>query len=365
MKKAIIAIITSLLLVSITFTTRASEADKNWPELLEQAKSEGEITFSVWYFQSQWRNVVKSFEQQYGIKVRIPEGTLDGNVNKLLAEAKRKKGKIDVIAISVNQLPAIKGVNALQKIDWLPEYKNAYHSIQNIDSDGYGVAYWGNQTGFAYDPQRMDNHSLPQTLEDLQGFIDANPKKFGYNDPANGGAGTAFIERVVFEKSGAFDITAKHIDPQVVKSWQKGWQWFSSNKTKITYTASGADSLTRLNDGELMLTPAWQDHLESLQKSGAITSRLKFYIPEFGMPGGGNIAGIAANSPHPAASAVFINWLIQPETQKELQKMFSTRPMNKLLADESGSIKSSVEFYSEAYATAVKKEFITNVVLKK
>ncbi|RLX69965.1 LysR family transcriptional regulator, partial [Escherichia coli] len=37
-----------------------------------------------------------------------------------------------------------------------------------------------------------------------------------------------------------------------------------------TRTASGADILTRLNDGELMLTPSWEDHLVGLQKTGAI-----------------------------------------------------------------------------------------------
>ena len=46
-------------------------------------------------------------------------------------------------------------------------------------------------------------------------------------------------------------------------------------KDALIRTASNADSLTRLNDGELVIVSAWQDHLFSLQKQGAITDRLK------------------------------------------------------------------------------------------
>ena len=39
----------------------------------------------------------------------------------------------------------------------------------------------------------------------------------------------------------------------------------SSKKDALIRTASNADSLTRLNDGELVIVSAWQDHLFSLQ----------------------------------------------------------------------------------------------------
>jgi len=42
----------------------------------------------------------------------------------------------------------------------------------------------------------------------------------------------------------------------------------------VRSSASGADNLTRLNGGELMLMSAWEEHLAGLQKTGAITSRL-------------------------------------------------------------------------------------------
>ncbi|OSL65544.1 PotD protein [Escherichia coli TA008] len=86
MKKTVMILAGGLLCSSL-----ATAADS--PDLIAQAKKEGSVTFNVWYLQPQWRSFVKDFEQQYGVKVRIPEGNIDGNVNKLLAEAGKKKVK--------------------------------------------------------------------------------------------------------------------------------------------------------------------------------------------------------------------------------------------------------------------------------
>ncbi|CDG18423.1 extracellular solute-binding protein [Xenorhabdus doucetiae] len=362
MKKIVIILISGLLFSSLTFAA-AEMNSQNWDTVMAQAKQEGHVTFNVWYLQSQWRRFVKPFEQQYGIRVSIPEGSADGIMNKLLAESRQEKGKIDVVALSVGQLPVALGAKSLSRVDGVPGYPHAYHQIQNVDTQGYAVVFWGNQTGLAYDPQQMGNTPLPQTLKALQRFIDAHPGKFGYNDPNNGGAGDAFIQRVVTLLGGDFDTAAGQIDPAVVANWQKGWQWFTANKERITLTASSADSLTRLNDGELMLTPAWEDHLIGLQKTGAITARLKFYIPQFGMPGGGNLAAIAANSPHPAASRVFLDWLIRADTQKELNRVFGSTPMYKSVVSDVSPPATAVKFYGRAYSMQLKKEFVRQVML--
>lgn len=163
--------------------------------------------------------------------------------------------------------------------------------------------------------------------------------------------------------SGDFDIDATEANPAVIKKWIKGWAWFIKNKSVITQTASGADSLTRLNDGELFIVPAWEDHLLGLQRSGAITTRLAFYVPEFGMPGGGNIAAVAANSPNPAASAIFLNWLVRPETQQALHQNFGTVPMNKSSQVEL-NITTYTNFYGKEYTMQLRKEFVRQVTMK-
>ncbi|OUR83064.1 potassium transporter Trk, partial [Marinomonas sp. 42_23_T18] len=92
---------TSLLSLAVAATTSAFAYDlssMSWSEIQTQAKKEGKVNFAVWYLQPGWREFVKGFEADYGIKVRIPEGTLDGNRNKLIAESNLKQGKMDLVA---------------------------------------------------------------------------------------------------------------------------------------------------------------------------------------------------------------------------------------------------------------------------
>ncbi len=76
------------------------------------------------------------------------------------------------------------------------------------------------------------------------------------------------------------------------------------------------------------------------------------------MPGGGNIASIAANSPHPAASRVFLNWLIQADTQKALNEAFGSTPMNKQLNADVKQPDTPVQFYGKAYSMQMKKSLL-------
>src|SRR5688572_12445540 len=99
MKTGTVLFLSGMLLSGAATATPLAQQD--WDLVVAQAKKEGSVTFNVWYLQPQWRSFVADFEKQYGIKVRIPEGSIDGNMNKLLAEARREKGKMDVVALSV------------------------------------------------------------------------------------------------------------------------------------------------------------------------------------------------------------------------------------------------------------------------
>ena len=325
--------------------------------LIAQAQEEKSVLFSVWYLQPKWREFVKEFEDKYDIKVRIPEGSLDGTFNKLLAEQKREKGRMDVIAITPEQIQLAVRKNAIERIDNIDNYETGIHRAHSIDMNGWAIAFWGNKTGLAYNSLLLNEKDIPQTFEELQSFIDNNPNKFGYNDPNTGGAGNGFIERMVKITSDPFDEEAKPTD-KVDTQWTKSWDWFNANKPNMIISASGADSINRLNDGELMLAPAWEDHLLGLQSSGAITKNLKFYVPDFGMRSGANAVVIAANTQKPAASLLFTNWLVSPETQKRMHEFFSSSIMIK------GYVSTTeVPSYNKELAIELKKQFINNVVL--
>ncbi|MBF0785395.1 extracellular solute-binding protein [Muribacter muris] len=350
---------TACATVFFTGSVQANDlSQKAWADIEAQAKQEGQVVVSIWYLQPQFRTFVKTFEQQYGISVKIPEGTSEGNINKLLAEKTLEKGKMDVIAIGADAYPTVQKSDVLADLSRLPNFSTANHFLQGVELGTQAVGFWGNQTGFAYDPLRLTEEQLPQSWQEMQAYLEKQPRKFGYADPNGGASGKAFIERALIYISGDYDYQHQEFNQAQTEKWQATWDWFAQHKEKMTRTSSNADSLTRLNDGELDLVSAWQDHLFSLQKQGAITPRLKFYIPKFGMPGGGNVLGIAKNSRHPAASLLFVNWIVSHQVQQNLHQAFGVRPLDNQVG------KADVLFFPAHWGKNAMATFTKEVVAK-
>ncbi len=338
----------------------------SWDAVVEQAKKEGSVLWYVWYNQPKFREQVAKFTREYGIQVLIPEGTNSGNENKALAEAEKEFGSIDVLAYGSDSFPLLRKL-FFGPLDFLPGFSERSSEIGAMQTNDYGLAYWGNQTGFAYDPNRISESELPQSLADLEAWMRKNPKLFGLADPNGGGSGQAFIQSVIRNLTPDRKYTKDF--SQANADWTQVWDWFHRYTDDYSITASNADSLTRLNDGEFVIVPAWEDHMLSLQNQGAIDRRFKIYIPEMGMSGGGNFSSVMKNSPHPAASLVFLVWLTSAETQTAFNREFGAAPFNRKADDSLSAIPNemrqrSTEFFPSEYALEAKKAFATNVLTK-
>ncbi|ANW26561.1 potassium transporter Trk [Vibrio coralliilyticus] len=367
-------LLTAAIAATAGLSTNALAYDLNemtWDQIVEQAKKEKMVSAYIWYLQPEFRQFFRSFEKEYGIKVRVPEGNEAGNSNKLLAEGKREQGSIDVMALDTVKLPMMMQSNLVYGplTDIIPGSDKLRTKLVGVETQGYAYAFWGNQTGFAYDPMRVDEKTLPQSFDDLTNWIETHPEQFGVNDPNKGGAGNAFIQRAIYHVSGNNDVYFQNtMDQSAMTQWSKTWQWFDDQKDNIVITASNADSLTRINDGEIAMAPAWEDHLAGLQKKGAITKRIKFYIPEFGMPGGGNIIMMPQNAKNKAAAAVFIHWITSAQAQTGLNTAFGAAPQHPDADDSNALVDKtqrgySSEFFTSDYATEAKKAFVENVLM--
>jgi putative spermidine/putrescine transport system substrate-binding protein len=244
----------------------------------------------------------------------------------------------------------------------LPEAANLTDQAEGADWKGYAVKYWGNQTGVAYDSNRVDPATLPQTLANLDAWIEANPEQLGFNYE-NGGSGPSFIHNVARNILG---ITPTSVVTEV-PDLGPVFDWFNAREDKFVITASNADSLTRLNSGEFLLVPAWEDHLASLIKKNEVGSHIHFYIPGWGMNGGGNVVAIPANAPHKAAALVFVAWLTSAETQTELNKTFGTSPANTMADDSFALVPREQRVNSRVWSAPLGSDdvvpaFVENVV---
>ena len=352
---------------AIGFAGNAMAADLSemtWDEIMAQAKEEGEVTWYVWYFEDRFRVFTEQFTEATGIKVTIPDGDHTTNIDKAIAEAGREAGDIDVLALGFDRLPDVpEGV--FMPLDMLPEDDGRITTVAGIDGGDLAVAYWGNQTGIAYDPEKIDEAGLPQNPEQLAAFWEANPSQFAFNYE-NGGSGPSFYMNVLRVLSD-LDFTDGTDTPERLAALDDGIAFFNEHAENYEITASNADSLTRISDGEFTLVAAWEDHLAGLQNNGEVRKDIKFYIPEMGMFGGGNASVIPANAPNPAAAAVLVNWLSSPEVQTQFNIEFGTAPMH-AKADDSAALVSSAmrdrqtAWTAKPFRDSVEQRFIEDVI---
>jgi putative spermidine/putrescine transport system substrate-binding protein len=350
--------------------TVKSLSEMTWKDVVAQAKQEGTVVWYQWYFQPKFREFTQKFTEEYGIKVVVTDGTHDSNINKFLADRNKKTGDIDVLSIAgadIHRFDMPKSfIGPLTKL--IPGGGKLRTKIEGGNSQGYAVAFWGNQVGIAYNPSTIKQSELPQTVEQMSAWLKAHPQRFGFNI-SNGGSGPGFVEGITRNLVNDVNFSDGTSTPEKVKKMAPVWKWFNDRKAEYVITASNADSLTRLNDGEFDMVPAFEDMLANLQKSNTISNKFKIYVPAFGMPGGGNVVGISANAPHKAASLLFIQWLTSAEVQVELNAMFGSAPQNPDAHSDKMLISMAQRAYSKdwiakPFATDAQTAFSDNVVMK-
>ncbi|GGK51715.1 extracellular solute-binding protein [Salinarimonas ramus] len=354
--------------LALTLSLAPAQAQTmDWDAVVAAAQEEGEVTWFVWYFEDRFREFTKAFTEEYGIEVRIPDGDHIANIDKMIAEAGRETGDIDVLAYGFDQLPNI-NPELFIALDGLPADEGRVATVAGIEGGAVAVAYWGNQTGIAYDPAKIADEDLPQTPEDFAAFWTSNPGQFGFNYE-NGGSGPSFYMSVLRAVSDV-DFSESDDSAERIAALQGGIDFFNEHADDYVITASNADSITRLSDGEFTMVAAWEDHLAGLQVNGEVRDEIRFYIPEMGMFGGGNAVSIPANAPNANAALVFVDWLTSPEVQSRFNVEFGTAPMN-LAADDSAALVSmemrerQTAWPMRPFRDAVEAHFIDAVILER
>ncbi|MBW3097949.1 extracellular solute-binding protein [Pseudohoeflea coraliihabitans] len=339
-----------------------------WDQTVAQAREEGRVNWFVWYLRDDLRRFVQPFEKKYGIAVTIPEGTADANAQKLLSERDREPGDIDVFTYGLNNFESLDITALFLPLDFLPEDEGRLASVSGEDGKSYILSFWGNQTGIAYDTSVLAQADLPQTAEDFARFWTEHPGKFGFNYE-NGGSGPSFYLNLMGAVAGV-DMTSAAADGATMQSLQPGYDFFNAHADNYVVTASNADSIIRVSDGELWLVPGWEDHLAGLQNRGEVRKDIEFYIPEFGMSGGSNGVAIPRNAAHPAAAALLVHWLTSPEVQSEFNRVFGTAPMNAASDDSAALVSNTQRSRSTAWPSdelrkPVEEKFIETVILER
>jgi putative spermidine/putrescine transport system substrate-binding protein len=347
-----------------------------WDQINAEAKAEGSLVFYTWWGGEHWIEAGREFENRYGIKTTVVVGDATANANKVIAEGNQRAGTIDAIMIGGDYLkpimdlglfytPITKVLPNTGRLDpKLLEY------VEGIRNNGELIPLYRNQTGLLYNPARVPNP--PQTWDQLVAWIKANPKRFGFNDPSKGGSGQSFIHAAIGELTGGLDQyrgDESAVDAKMT-GWDRVWEWMNSMEASWTYTTSNNDSISRLNAGEFWMTVAWDDDTQLMLKKGNLFKEAVLYVPDFGLAGGGDCAGVLKNARHKAAALLFLHFLTEPDQQIKMNERIGSylarTDINTAvqLLPETQRQKNGVPWIPAPYKREFIDRFVKNVLMK-
>ena len=316
----------------------------DWSKIEEYAKKEGTLTFWTWHDEDFWQKLGTAFTEKYGVKVELLVSEKAPAIDKALAEKDGAVGSFDVMKVGGDQTltTIMAGLYAgpiLEKMRAKDLLDPGLSVVQEgVFHEGYLVPLHLNQTGLLYNPRTVTNP--PQTFEELEKWIEANPMKFGFCPPNSGGSGHSMVTAVIEHKTGGREqyFGDTEADPEKLAKWDVVWEWFNKYKDMVTLTTSNNDGISRLNQGEIDIVVAWDDNAARTLKSGELFKDAVLYIPEYGMSGGGDTAGIMKNAGHPAASLLFIDYMTSEEGQQLFIDVMLTYPARTDMTTENSLI---------------------------
>ncbi|WP_421724810.1 extracellular solute-binding protein [Bauldia sp.] len=374
MRKPLLA---AVLAAGVAVTHGASAAELNdmsWDDIVAQAKEEGEVTFFSWWAEEWWRTAAQQFEDETGIEVNVIIGDTGPTLNKLLAEKDRDEGTIDVIHFGGSATKTIMDASLLHPniqdiVPGADKLDPKLSAVQEgVDVKGHVIPVYRNQTGLLYNPDRVS--SPPQSWDELVAFIAENPNQFAFTDPTKGGSGQAMVQTALFNVLNDADRYEgdTELDEAKVADWDQVWAWFNDIEDEVIITASNFDSIERLNQGEVSLVVAWDDDTSIALKKGTLSPANKLYIPEMGLPGGGDTLGVVGNAPNKAAGLAFIAYLVRPEVQTQMNQMIGSYLARTDVAGQSELIPEEQRqqfgtgWVPAPYKAHFAKEFVANVL---
>lgn len=287
--------------------------------------------------QTEWQKVlVPLFERAHpGTKVKLVF-TTDGSENtdvydEIAAAAKAGKstqfdvvdGSVPAEAATANLLvkvntKEIPNLTRIQPSEFKPVYNEA-------------VPLRGSQVLLAYNSSAVKNP--PKTLSALIAWIKANPGKFAYCNPSDGGSGEGFVQDVVsaYTSKANNDKFALGYAPQLESAWNKGFSVLKSigpDMFQHQYPNSNTGVVTLLASGAIDMGTVWSDQGTAALKDGQLPSTIKLTGINPAMPGGPDYLGVPKNIPkaYQQLAFEFINWALKPNIQADIVKVMHGTP---------------------------------------
>ncbi|MFQ5972590.1 MAG: extracellular solute-binding protein [Alphaproteobacteria bacterium] len=277
-------------------------------------------------------------EQNPGVTVRV-SGTGPGAagsqkiLEKLDAQMKAGSDAWDVDVAVVHQ----KHAGRMREADLLSSYRgdiatgtlvtrDTAEKALGVDVGGFVMPMFHSQTAIAYNPDIVSDP--PGSYDELQEWVRANPKQFGYNGIKNGMSGVSFVVGWIYAYSGQADQLANGpYDAALKDTWGDALGNLKAFNEFVTFTPGNAGTLDMLNRGEIIMGPVWVDMFYTWQDDGRVPPNMKLKLIGPGMPGQPMYYITPSKASNPDLARKFIELATSPDVQAEgIVKRFNWYP---------------------------------------
>jgi ABC-type uncharacterized transport system YnjBCD substrate-binding protein len=192
--------------------------------------------------------------------------------------------------------------------------------------DGFVIPMFHSQIALAYNPDLVK--APPKNFAEIETWVRANPKQFGYNGVKGGMSGVGFVMGYVSANSGLGKTFEEGpYDPGKKAAIDKSLAGLKEFNKFIVLTPGNAGTLDMLNRGEITMGPVWVDMFYTWQADGKLSPNLKLALPEPGLPGQPMYYVVPAKAANAAMARKFIEFAASPEIQAEgIVKQFNWYP---------------------------------------
>jgi putative spermidine/putrescine transport system substrate-binding protein len=280
-------------------------------------------------------HLIPAYQKAYpGDKIRLifsQSGAQDTTDYDAIAASVKagQKSPVDLVESGATQQAAI--ANLLTKVTTtnLPAKTQIDPSLFAPVNDE-AVPIRGSEVLLAYNSK--DIASPPQTLAQVISWIEANPGKFAYCNPNDGGSGNAFVEAVLnkFVPAAAQRQMALAYAPSLEKEyWPKGFALLKTLGADVfdhEYPTSNTGTLTLLSSGSIDMGTVWSDQGLTALKDGQLPPYIKLTEITPQLAGGPDYIGVPKNSANQALAFQFLNWVLQPTQQTTIVKVMNGTP---------------------------------------
>jgi iron(III) transport system substrate-binding protein len=310
-----------LLLIPLVFTASAAfgaaapaNFEQEWSKLVAAAQQEGTLSIASGGAPSrQYRPVVDLFSKKFNIKVEVSTGNATDTVNRVLAERKAGKFTVDVALISSREnqqrLVPSESLVPMTTVLFHPEVldMSAWYKKRHMYADKFG------KFALIYHAGLEDQYEAWYNTDKLkEAEIATLAKQTDIFDPKWKGK---IAGQGMGDPSGIRQMIDSYFEPDRGPDWVRRYitgagvtfsddrrileTWLVNGRFPIHFIATGTEEYVALARKGLPIKP----HV-MIKKQGVLRAS-----------GSGCCISVFANSPHPNAAKLFINWFLTKEGQ--------------------------------------------------